>query len=215
MAEWTDTAAREREAAAAAHSARADANLIGLLGLELLLLVFFILLSGAGRIDAERAEPVLSGLRLAFAPVLVEGIPEIAGGDLVGSPRMLRDRFGERIRTLLPLAQIEASGDPDRLAVSLPAGGFFAAGEATLSPLAHERLARIAAAIEEAAAGNRFSLAVALAPAMPDAHARAAALGAAFARLLGESRPLAITVDGEAAPDRVRLLVGFGGEAAP
>lgn len=215
MAQWTDTAAQEREAAAAAHSARADANLIGLLGLELLLLVFFILLSGAGRIDAERAEPVLSGLRLAFAPVLVEGLPETAGGDLVGSSRMLRDRFGERIRTLLPLAQIETLGDPGQLAVSLPAGGFFGDGEATLSPLAHERLARIAAAIEESAAGNRFSLTVALPSAMSDVHARAAALGAAFARLLGEARPLAITADGEAAPDRVRLLVGFDGEGAP
>lgn len=217
LAPWTDIAAPEREVAAAASAARADANLIGLLGLELLLLVFFVLLSGAGRIDAERAAPVMSSLRAAFAPPLaIAGDPHLVGGDLVGATRILQDRLGERIRTLLPLAQVETLGDAHRLAVTLPAGGFFAPGETTLSPLARERLAHIAVAIAESAAGLSYNLTIALAPAMPDVHARAAALGAAFARLLlRQAEPLAITADGAVPADRIRLLLSFGAEGAP
>jgi hypothetical protein len=211
LAAPADIGARAVRAATAVSAARADANLFGLLGLLLLLLVFFIMLSSAARPDAERAQPVMQSLRSAFdrsfAPA---GDPALTGGDRVGEPRIIAERLSGLLRSALPLADVAIAGDARRLFVDLPAGGFFRAEEARLSPLARERLRHVASIIDQATGGAAYSLALAAAPALPAARARLAALAAMLAgRPLGATA-LSAAIDAAAPADRIRLVLTLG-----
>jgi hypothetical protein len=199
---------------AAVSNARADANLLGLLGLELLLLVFFIVLVGAAKPDADRALPVMQSLRQSFPlAVAPAGDPALAGGDSLGKATVLLEHAAQKLRSELPLGAVSTWVEGRRLFVDLPVGGFFPE-RARLSPLARERLVHIARLIRDASAGNAFALGIAVPPAMPDAEAR---LAAAAAVLGAEVPPAGILTAffGETVPaDRIRFQLALGDPAA-
>ena len=214
MATSADIGARPLPAGTTTATARADANLLGLLGLLLLLLVFFITLSSAARPDAERAQPVIQSLRSAFSQSFaLEGDPALTGGETVGEPRIIKERLTTLLRSALPLAEIATAGDARRLFVDLPAGGFFRADEARLSPLARERLRHVASIIDQATGGAAYSLTLAVAPALPAARARVAALAAMLAGGPLGASALSAAIDASAPADRIRLVLALGAAA--
>jgi hypothetical protein len=190
--------------------ARIDANLVGLLAIELLLLCFFVMLTSVSRFDLERAQPVMESVRKSFTYPLAAGDDRaLAGADSLGTPRAVRERLAKLIPTALPLGDVEPLDGGRRLLVALPAGGFFQADAADVSPLGRQRLAHIAAIIDEAVAGLPFTLTVALDPAAFTAAERAAALAAALAATGGRATALAVAFDDRVATDRVGLILDF------
>lgn len=211
LAASADIGARPLAAGTPSSTARADANLFGLLGLLLLLLVFFIMLSSAARPDADRARPVIQSLRSAFSQSFALGRdPALAGGETVGEPRIVEERLTVLLRSALPLAEVSTAGDARRLFVDLPAGGFFRADEARLSPLAGDRLRHVASLIDQATGGAAYSLAIAISPALPAARARAAALAAMLAGAPLGASALSAAIDAAAPADRIRLVLALG-----
>lgn len=200
--------------AAADSNARADANLLGLLGLELLLLVFFILLAAAAKPDPVRALPVMQSMRESFRPAIASwGDPALSGGDSLGEPRLLLERAAQKLQSALPLGAISTWSDGRRLYVDLPIGGFFSEAGDRLTPLGRERLLHIAALVAAASEGQGYALLVALAPAIADAPARLAAVAA----LLGQAPlagPLSAVFDQSVPADRVRFQLALGAASA-
>jgi hypothetical protein len=192
----------------AVSTARADANLLGLLGLELLLLVFFIMLGAAAKPDADRAAPVLQSLRASFHRYFAPfGDPALDGGDSLGEPRLLAETVAGRLRTALPIGDVAIAADATRLYVDLPAGGFFDSVAGGLTPLGRERLRHIAALIRQAVSGDRHALGLLVAPAMPDAVGRASALAAAVAGASPEAGSLTLGFDATMPADRIRFAL--------
>lgn len=195
---------------AAVSTARADANLIGLLGLELLLLVFFIVLAGAAKPDADRAQPVMQSMRESFRPSFAPlGDPALSGGDSLGEPRLLLERAARKLQSALPLGAISTWSDGRRLFVDLPAGGFFPSTGDRLTPLGRDRLRHIGALIAAASEGQAYALSLVMTPAMPDAPARLAAVAAVF----GETprpAPLIAFFDETVPVDRIQFQLALG-----
>jgi hypothetical protein len=199
---------------AAVSNARADANLLGLLGLELLLLVFFIVLAGAAKPDADRALPVMQSLRESFPlAVAPAGDPALAGGDSLGESRLALERTAQMLRSALPLGAVSTWVEGRRLFVDLPIGGFFPE-RARLSPLARERLVHIARLIRDASAGNAFALGIGVPPAMTDAEARLAAAAAVLGAETPQAGVLTAAFDETVPADRIRVQLALGEPAA-
>jgi len=179
-----------------------------LLGLELLLLVFFIMLAGTAKPDASRAAPVLQSLRASFHQYLTPlGDPSLDGGDSLGEPRLLAEAVAGRLRTALPIGDVETDAEGARLFVDLPTDGFFDPAGRGLTPLGNARLRHIAALIRQAVGDAGHALELVVAPAMADAADRASTLAAAVATASPEVGSLTLGFDATAPADKFRFVL--------
>ena len=140
-------------------SAGGDPSLILYLGLNVLLLSIFLLLTSYAKVSDSKAEAVLTGLSSSFAGRTGESAPPILARALapgaVDDTPSLRD-LAELIRRSFPAAILTANEGGGGLVVSLLQGELFEVMRARLRPAAGHALKDIAALIAVPPAGWRF-----------------------------------------------------------
>ena len=139
---------------AAGRRSKADANIVAMLSLKLLLLAFFILLATMSRFEEERTRAVMESVTTTFrgqvTAVVNSGAPE-AGLGLKDRQANLRRGIEALFRQTLPAVEVETSADGRLLRVETPASALFADGKAELIAQRGALLRRLANALSQPA----------------------------------------------------------------
>jgi len=141
-------------------AARRDTTLVGLLGVELLLLAFFIMLTGVGHFEKDKVKAVLGSVQSTFA----DGVGLDGGSGLVGaadgSLDGLRGELGGLVATMVPLGHVRNASPSREVRAEFPADSLFRAGENQLGPVPQAFLARLAAVLRNDPPGYGYDIAV-------------------------------------------------------
>jgi hypothetical protein len=201
--------------------------LMGLLGLQLMLLAFFIVLVSMSSFDQKRVHSVLGSIQAQFTglPRADEGTDEQSRADAV-TLDAVRDEVAGVLATALQLDRVERTGI-GAVEIEFAAGKLFAADTAQLLPGMETVLRRVVEALDRRPVGYRYELDVlvgrtqnaaadaGLATASLDAASlgaasletrRAGALVSAFIAAAARPNSMAAGLQ-PTAPDRVRLVL--------
>ncbi|HWA45681.1 MAG TPA: flagellar motor protein MotB [Hypericibacter adhaerens] len=189
--------------------------LISYADLITLLLCFFILLTGATRVEQHRAQPVMASLADQFSGVLERGSDTMEdGAGSIGELRLVKDRVQGLIANAMPLAVIRRTSEANRLEVELPENGLFQPGEDDLGALGRARLKNLLAVIRQGAGGTPYRLEYRL-PRGDRAVQRAAALGGETVAAGMSGGGVGVAIDSVLPGGKLRLRIDLGGEATP
>jgi hypothetical protein len=132
--------------------------LMGLLGLQLILLAFFILLVSMSSFDTHRVRSVLDSVQGAFSETPAESgdDDEAQRADAIALAGIVDEIEGVLV-SALQLDRVERTGE-GAIAFDLPADALFAAGTAQLLPARGDVFARLVAALDRRPAGYRYDL---------------------------------------------------------
>ena len=132
--------------------------LIGLLGLQLILLAFFILLVSMSSFDTHRVRSVLDSVQVAFsqAPGAAGHDDEAQGADAIALADIV-DEIEGVLASALQLDRLQRMGE-GAITFDLPADAIFAPGTAHLLPTRGEMFARLVAALDRRPAGYRYDI---------------------------------------------------------
>jgi hypothetical protein len=184
--------------------------LLGLVGLQLMLLAFFIVLVSMSSFDETRVGSVLGSIQERFAALGSTG-PD---GDAATSPDTLslegiQDEVTGVLATMLKLDRIERNGS-GAVEIEFAADKLFAAGTSHLLPGIDDMLSRVVAALDRRPAGYRYELDVLIGrpQGAADMHEvdRAGSLVRAFIGFGADPSSMAAGLQ-PAAPGRVRLTL--------
>lgn len=142
--------------------ARADANIVAMLSLKLLLLAFFILLSTMSQFEERRSRAVMDSVATTFrgqvTAVVNADAPE-AGLGLKERQANLRRGIAALFRQTLPVVEVETSADGRLLRLEMAANTFFGDGQAALRERQDALLDRLVRALTTGeAAPDHFEL---------------------------------------------------------
>ncbi len=185
--------------------------LMGLVGLQLMLLAFFIVLVGMSSFDATRVDSVLGSIQQKFAalPGAGQGEDAVPSADAI-SLEAVRDEVTGVLATMLQLDRIERTGT-GAVEIELAADKLFAEGTDQLLPGIDHMLQRTVAAIDRRPTGFRYELDVLVGrpqdgPTDALAIDRAGALVRAFIGFGAHPSSMAAGLQ-PASPGRVRLVL--------
>jgi hypothetical protein len=185
--------------------------LMGLVGLQLMLLAFFIVLVGMSSFDSTRVDSVLGSIQQQFAalPGAGQGENATSSADAL-SLEAVRDEVAGVLATRLQLDRIERNGT-GAVEIEFAADKLFAEGTAQLLPGIDHMLQRTVAAIDRRPAGFRYELDVLVGrpqggPADALAVDRAGALVRAFIDFGASPSSMSAGLQ-PASPGRVRLAL--------
>lgn len=191
--------------------------LMALIGLQLMLLAFFIILVSMSSFDETRVRSVLGSIQAQFSglPAADEGTDDQARADAI-TLDAVRDEVAGVFATALQLDRVERTG-AGAVEIEFLADKLFAAGTEELQPGMDVLLARVVTALDRRPAGYRYELDVLVGrPQTGPAAApldtatletrRAGALVRAFVAAAARPDSLAAGLQ-PMAPDRVRLVL--------
>lgn len=188
--------------------------LISYADLITLLLCFFILLTGATRVEKYRYQPVMASLADQFSGVLERGAETSdEGAGAIGDLRLVGERMQRLIVNAMPLAVIRRTSDADRLEVELPESGLFPPEGDALNALGRSRLKNLLAAIRQGAAGTPYRLEYRLAPG-DAAQGRAAALGGETVGAGDNAGGIGVAIDKAVPAGKLVLRITLGARTA-
>ena len=193
--------------------------LMGLVGLQLMLLAFFIVLTSMSSFDETRVDSVLGSIQRQFA--------ELSGGEDGDDARSsadtlsleaVRDEVAGVLASMLQLDRVERNGN-GAVEIEFAADRLFAEGTAQLLPGIDHMLQRTVAAIDRRPAGYRYELDVLIGrpqggPTDALAVDRAGALVRAFVDFGARPNSMAAGLQ-PASPGRVRLVLRLVEGARP
>ncbi len=132
--------------------------LLGLLGLQLILLAFFILLVSMSSFDTHRVRSVLDSVQLAFsqAPGEAGPVDAVQGADAIVLAGIV-DEIEGVLASALQLDRLQRTGE-GAITFDLPADAIFAAGTAHLLPTRGEMFTRLVAALDRRPAAYRYDI---------------------------------------------------------
>lgn len=193
--------------------------LMGLLGLQLMLLAFFIVLVSMSTFDQQRVDSVLGSIQQHFAGLsaLGEGMDEQSRADSI-TLDALREEVAGVIATALELDRIERVGD-GAVEIDVDVAKLFAGGTAQVLPGSEALFRQVIAALDRRPDGFRYEIdalvgrdVTAATPALEIA--RAGAL--ARAMIAAGARPESMASGLEPGmPGRVRLVLRLIAGARP
>lgn len=187
--------------------------LISYADLITLLLCFFILLTGASRIEQHDLQPVMASLADQFSGVLDRGTQtQEDGASSIGDVRLVKERVQSLIANAMPLARIHHSSESNRLEVELPESLLFQPGADDLSALGRSRLKNLLAVIQEGAAATPYRLEYRLAQTDSAAH-RAAVLGSETMAAGTKATGVGVAIDKAGTAGTLILRIELGGKA--
>jgi hypothetical protein len=187
--------------------------LISYADLITLLLCFFILMTGATRVERHRYQPVMASLADQFSGVLERGAQtEEDGAGTIGELRLVKERVQGLIANAMPLASIRHSSEANRLEVELPESGLFPPDGDELNALGRSRLKNLLAAIRQGAGTTPYRLEYRLAP-TDAAQRRAAALGGETVAAGGNAGGIGVAIDSAVPAGKLLLRIDLGGRA--
>lgn len=193
--------------------------LISYADLITLLLCFFILLTGATRVEQHRFQPVMDSLADQFSGVLERGTQtEEDGAGSIGELRLIKERVQGLIANAMPLALIRHSSESNRLEVELPESGLFPPGEDDFNALGRSRLKNLLAVIRQGTGTTPYQLEYRLARTEAAPH-RAAVLGSETVAAGTNATGVGVAIDNAGPVGKLLLRIELGarteGSAAP
>ena len=188
--------------------------LISYADLITLLLCFFILLTGAARVEQHRLQPVMASLANQFSGVLEHGTQiEQDGASSIGELRLVKERTAGLILNAMPLAVIRHSSQSNRLEVELPESGLFLADDNDLNALGRSRLKNLLAVIRQGVETTPYRLEYRMARAETAPH-RAAVLGSETMAAGTNATSVGVAIDEVVPRGKLRLRIELGGKTA-
>ncbi|MGH6881151.1 MAG: flagellar motor protein MotB [Hypericibacter sp.] len=186
--------------------------LISYADLITLLLCFFILLTGASRVEQHNLQPVMASLADQFSGVLDRGTQtEEDGASSIGDIRLVKERVQSLIANAMPLALIRHSSESNRLEVELPESGLFQSGGDDLSALGRSRLKNLLAVIGQGTGATPYRLEYRLAQTDMAAH-RAAVLGSETVAAGTNATGVGVAIDKAETAGKLILRIELGGK---
>ena len=135
----------------------ANANIVAMLSLKLLLLAFFILLTTISRFEEERSRAVMYSVAVAFAGAVpaTEGraVPD-AGIGALEKQASLSDQIRALFQQTLPLVEVETAADGRVLRLEVRADDLFDMGQTELRPQRGILIRRLANALTDPRRGE-------------------------------------------------------------
>jgi MotA/MotB-like proton-channel complex protein len=184
--------------------------LISYADLITLLLCFFILLTGATRVEQHRMQPVMASLADQFSGVLDRGTQtEEDGASSIGELRLVKERVQGLIANAMPLASIRHSSEANRLEVELPESGLFQSGEDDLNALGRSRLKNLLAVIRRGTGTTPYRLEYRL-PRSDAAQHRAAVLGSETVAAGTNATGVGVAIDSATPAGKLLLRIDLG-----
>ena len=187
--------------------------LISYADLITLLLCFFILMTGATRVEQHRYQPVMASLADQFSGVLERGAQtEEDGAGAIGELRLVKERVQGLIANAMPLASIRHSSEANRLEVELPESGLFPSDGDELNALGRARLKNLLAAIRQGTGTTPYRLEYRLARS-DAAQRRAAVLGGETVAAGTNAGGIGVAMDNAVPAGKLLLRIDLGGKA--
>jgi hypothetical protein len=186
--------------------------LISYADLITLLLCFFILLTGATRVEQHNLQPVMASLADQFSGVLDRGTQtQEDGASSIGDVRLVKERVQALIANAMPLALIRHSSESNRLEVELPEAALFQSGEDDLNALGRARLKNLLAVIRQGDGATLYRLEYRLAPTDAAAH-RAAVLGSETVAAGTNATGVGVAIDKAETAGKLVVRIELGGK---
>ena len=128
----------------------ANAHIVLLLSLELILLAFFILLNGLAEFEQQKQAQVLESVKRAFhgsvrTPPHASDVPASLG--VLSLPQGLTDEIGSLFESFVPSARARKTDQATVMSVELPVEALFRPGEGRIRPERKVLIRRLARAM--------------------------------------------------------------------